>query len=223
MTNGSKNIIIDTRSIGSSSAFRDDREIVTSITQTSADIDIDTLVPEQVIKNIEAITSHQERYQAQATTAQRLLAKLVSIFGTPEFLYFQVIFFIIWEICGHLVDLHILPPTFPQLDLREQWLDLASLFISTGVLVYENRQEKVSEDRSHLMLQLNLITEQKIAKLIALVEELRTDLPNVKNRDDEEAELMKQATDPQAILEVIHQISEPPSTDTKVQTNETSS
>jgi uncharacterized membrane protein len=223
MTNGAKNIIIDTRSIGSSSAFRDNQEIVTSITQTSADIDINTLVPEQVIKNIETITSHQERYQARSTTAQRLLAKIVSIFGTPEFLYFQVIFFIIWEICGHLVDLRILPPTFPELDLREQWLDLASLFISTGVLVYENRQEKVSEERSHLMLQLNLITEQKIAKLISLVEELRTDLPNVKNRNDEEADSMKQATDPQAILEVIHQISEPAPTDTQVQTNETSS
>jgi uncharacterized membrane protein len=223
MTNGAKNIIIDTRSIGSSSAFRDNQEIVTSITQTSADIDINTLVPEQVIKNIETITSHQERYQARSTTAQRLLAKIVSIFGTPEFLYFQVVFFIIWEICGHLVDLRILPPTFPKLDLREQWLDLASLFISTGVLVYENRQEKVSEERSHLMLQLNLITEQKIAKLISLVEELRTDLPNVKNRNDEEADSMKQATDPQAILEVIHQISEPAPTDTQVQNNETSS
>ncbi len=63
------------------------------------------------------------------------------------------------------------------------------------------------------MLQLNLITEQKIAKLISLVEELRTDLPNVKNRDDEEADLMKQATDPQAILEVIHKISDPSPTD----------
>jgi hypothetical protein len=35
------------------------------------------------------------------------------------------------------------------------------------------------------------------------VEELRIDLPNVKNRDDLEAEAMKQATDPQAILGVL--------------------
>jgi uncharacterized membrane protein len=50
-----------------------------------------------------------------------------------------------------------------------------------------------------------LITEQKLAKVISLVEELRTDLPNVKNRHDEEAELMKQAADPQVIMEVIQQ------------------
>ena len=58
------------------------------------------------------------------------------------------------------------------------------------------------------MLQLNLITEQKIAKLISLVEELRIELPNVKNRSDEEAELMQQATDPQVILEAIQKIAD---------------
>ena len=208
MKNGHKNLIVDTRSVVTqSSVLENGDSIVTSITQTSTDLD--ALIPEQIVKNVEAITNHQERYQEKATPAQKVLEKIVSIFGRPEFLYFQIGFFAIWEICGHLVDLGILPVSFPQFDLREQWLDLASLFISTGVLVYENRQEKVSEERSHLMLQLNLITEQKIAKLISLVEELRTDLPNVKNRNDEEAELMKQATDPQVILEVIQKISEP--------------
>ncbi len=210
MSNKHKNIIIDTRSVvGKSSLLEHQDSIVTSITQTSTDLD--ALIPEQIVKNVEAITNHQERYQETATTPQRVLEKIVSIFGRPEFLYFQIGFFTIWEICGHLVEIGILPTSFPEFDLREQWLDLASLFISTGVLVYENRQEKVSEERSHLMLQLNLITEQKIAKLISLVEELRTDLPNVKNRNDEEAELMKQATDPQVILEVIQKISEPSS------------
>ena len=169
----------------------------------------DAVLPEQVLKNIETIANYQERSEQNASVAQRLLDRLVSVFGKPQFLYFQILFFTIWEICGHLVDLGILPVSFPQIDLREQWLDLASLFISTGVLVSENRQGKLSEERSHLMLQLNLITEQKIAKLISLVEELRTDLPNVRNRNDLEAEMMKQSTDPQVILEVIQKISDP--------------
>jgi uncharacterized membrane protein len=54
-------------------------------------------------------------------------------------------------------------------------IDIASLLIATGVLVQQNRQDKLSEQRSHLMLQINLLTEQKIAKLIELIEELRTD------------------------------------------------
>ncbi len=37
---------------------------------------------------------------------------------------------------------------------------------STGVLVQQTRQDKLSEQRSHLTWQINLLTEQKIVKLI---------------------------------------------------------
>ena len=39
----------------------------------------------------------------------------------------------------------------------------------------------------------NLLAEQKIAKLIALMEELRRDIPTVKDRFDPEAEAMQQS------------------------------
>jgi uncharacterized membrane protein len=172
-------------------------------------LDINGLLPEQVIKNIEAIANHQDRYIQNSTAHQRGLDKIAAVFSRSQFLYFQIGFFTIWWICSYLSNRHILPADFPLFDLRSEGLGVAGLLISTGVLIYQTRQEKVSEERSHLMLQLNLITEQKIAKLISLVEELRTDLPNVKNRADLEAEVMKQAIDPQAILEVLQQTSVP--------------
>jgi uncharacterized membrane protein len=163
------------------------------------------LLPDQVIKNVELITSHQDRSQQNATPHQRGLEKVTAIFGQPLFLYIQIIFFIIWAVFSRLANLDILPKTFPLFDLREEGLGVASLLISTGVLIYQTRQEKLSAERSHLTLQLNLLTEQKITKLISLIEELRVDLPNVNNRHDLEATIMQQATDPQAILEVLQQ------------------
>ena len=171
-------------------------------------LNVNELLPEQVIKNIEAIATHQDRHHQNSTAHQRGLDKIVAVFSRSQFLYFQIIFFTTWWICSYLSNRHILLPDFPLFNLREEGLDVAALLISTGVLIYQTRQEQVSEERSHLMLQLNLITEQKIAKLISLVEELRTDLPNVKNRADLEAEIMQQAIDPQAILEVIQYNSE---------------
>lgn len=163
------------------------------------------LLPDQVIKNVEMIANHQDRYHQNATPHQRGLDQITSIFGQPQFLYFQVVFFTIWAFCSHLANLAMLPKTFPLFDLRDEGLGVASLLISTGVLIYQTRQEKLSAERSHLILQLNLLTEQKITKLISLVEELRIDLPNVSNRDDLEAKMMQQATDPQAILGVLQQ------------------
>jgi uncharacterized membrane protein len=163
------------------------------------------MLPDQVIKNVEAISQHEERHQKNTAADWRILIKVTAIFRHPQFLYFQVIFFTIWQTYSHFANQNALPKFFPTLDFKDQWLTIAGLLISTGVLIYQAHQEQLSEERSHLMLQLNLLTEQKIAKLISLVEELRVDLPDVIDRDDLEAEIMKQATDPGAILGVLQQ------------------
>lgn len=163
------------------------------------------ILPDQIVKNVETIALHQDQRQQDATAEGRVLNRVTAIFRRPQFLYFQIIFFLAWGVCSHLARVNILPKNFPLFDVRDQGLEVAALLISTGVLIYQTQQEELSEERSHLMLQLNLLTEQKITKLISLVEELRTDLPNVKNRDDREAEAMKQATDPQVILDALQQ------------------
>jgi uncharacterized membrane protein len=202
-----------------------ERQILDSNVSEQRDLGVETeILPEHVIKNVEVINKHQEQHQQNATSHQRIFDKIGAAFGRPQFLYGQIIFFAIWIGCSHLAERKILPKNFPQFDPDYHTLEVASLLTSTGILIYQTRQEKLSEERSHLMLQLNLVTEQKIAKLISLVEELRTDLPNVKNRDDLEAEVMKQATDPQAILDIIQKTSEhPPSQHPEPHPHQTSS
>lgn len=161
------------------------------------------ILPEQVIENIKTIVNHEDKFEKNKTNSQKILDKIAVFLGQPAFLYFQILFFSTWCLCSFLARRDLLPIEFPLFDFREDGLEIISLLISTGVLIYQARQERLSEDRSHLTLQLNLLTEQKIAKLISLIEELRTDLPNVKNRDDQEACMMQQATDPQAILAIL--------------------
>jgi uncharacterized membrane protein len=47
---------------------------------------------------------------------------------------------------------------------------------------------------------VTLLTEQKAAKLIDLIEELRRDLPNVKDRHDPEAASLQQSMNPALVL-----------------------
>ena len=171
--------------------------------QSNSLIEATEQLPEQVIKNVETIDRHQDRHRQNTKPDRRVLNKIAAVFGRPQFLYFQIVFFTVWIGCSNLAERNIIAKNFPLFDLHLHGLEIASLLISTEVLIDQTHQEKLSKEQSHLMLQLNLLTEQKIAKLISLVEELRTDLPNVQNRADLEAEIMKQAIDPQAILEVI--------------------
>jgi uncharacterized membrane protein len=173
------------------------------ITEQESILESISVVSEQVLKNVETIAVHQDPHQKAAGVDRRVLNRITAFVRQPQFLYCQIGFFAIWGLGSYLVEQGILTVSFPLFNLREEGLGVASLLTSTGVLIYQSRQEALSEERSHLTLQINLLAEQKITKLIALVEELRTDLSNVKNRDDLEAEIMQQPTDVQAILDVL--------------------
>jgi uncharacterized membrane protein len=165
--------------------------------------DILATLPEPIIKNIETIALLEAEQGQSIPPHQQILERVAAVCGQPRFLYGQIIFFTVWWICSELVRIGRLNWEIPSFNLHEEGLDVASLLISTGVLIYQTRQDRLAEERSHLTLQLNLLTEQKIAKLIALVEELRIDLPNVRNRQDIEAEEMQKIADPQALLIVL--------------------
>ncbi len=162
-------------------------------------------LPEPVQKNIEAIIGLQVKHDRDIPIHQRLVEKIAASFGEPLFLYFQLLFFVIWGVISYVNPTALLSWHLLDLDLHQDWIGIASLFISTGVLVYQNRHIKISEQRSLFVLQMSLLTEQKLAKLIGLLEELRTDLPNVHNRLDLEAELMKQVTEPQVVLDMLQE------------------
>lgn len=161
-------------------------------------------LPDPLGQNIEAIITLQARAEKDLSRTQRVVETVTAFFGRPLFLYIVVIGVTLWMVPN------LLPRDFgfPQFDPPPfEWLDhilgFASVLMTTGVLIAQNRQEKMAEQRAQLSLQLNLLSEQKIAKLIALIEELRRDLPNVKNRHDPEAEVMQQAADPHLVIEVL--------------------
>jgi uncharacterized membrane protein len=97
------------------------------------------------------------------------------------------------------------PPPFFWL---QGMVAISALLMTTLVLITANRQTRNAEERSHLDLQVNLLAEHKVAKLIALVEELRRDLPMVRDRIDREADAMQEAVDPNAMIEALAGASE---------------
>ena len=159
---------------------------------------------EQVVKNIEAIIGFQAKQKQKLPWRDRIIDKIAAFFGKSDFLYLQLLFFASWAICSRLAP-QILPFGLPLFDVQEMGIDVSALLITTGVLIQQTRQDKLAEQRSHLILQINLLTEQKIAKLIKLMEELREDLPDIRDRSDFEAQIMQQATNPQAVLDILQE------------------
>lgn len=72
--------------------------------------------------------------------------------------------------------------------------------VTTIVLATQNRQQAKAEQQAYLELQVNLASEKKTAKVIELLEELRSDMPSVPSRVDHQAAAMACAVDPQAMM-----------------------
>ena len=85
-------------------------------------------------------------------------------------------------------------------------LTLIALLTTTIVLISQNRQSHLEQQHTHLGLQVNLLTEQKVTKLIHLMEELRKDLPMVKNRVDPQAMAMQERADASQVITAIEEV-----------------
>lgn len=162
-------------------------------------------LPDPISQSIEAITSLHRQAAQDIPAHEKVLETITAFFGRPGFLYSLLVGLLGWFFGSLLSQANVLPIAIPRFSWSQQGLDAAALLISTGVLVRQTRQENFAEQRSQLTLQLNLLSDQKIAKVIALLEELRTDLPNVLDRKDLEAQAMQEAADPIQVLEALQE------------------
>jgi uncharacterized membrane protein len=160
--------------------------------------------------DVESVASIRARVAQRLDKHQRMMEVLTAALGRPRTAY-ATLFLVGGWVAFNLVLpgltgwRQIDPPPFFWL---QGAVTLSALLMTTLVLITENRQTKNAEERSHLDLQVNLLAEHKIAKLIALVEELRRDLPMVRDRIDSEADAMQAGVDPQAMLEALERASD---------------
>lgn len=93
-------------------------------------------------------------------------------------------------------------PPFP---IMSAILALMAVYMMAVVLISQRRAQTLADHREQLVLQLALLNDQKTAKLIALLEELRRDDPLVRNRADDHAEQLTRPADPEAVIDAIRE------------------
>jgi uncharacterized membrane protein len=124
-----------------------------------------------------------------------------SVAGKPWFMGVILLFVAAW-ITANTVLRHLGLAEFdrPPYFWLQGMVGLGALLTATMVLGKENRLARLAEQRSTLDLKVTLLTEQKVAKVIELLEELRRDLPGVRPRDDPGAASLRQPMNPELVL-----------------------
>ena len=157
--------------------------------------------PDPITLNIESIAAFYQREHQKATVSQHVAEAIGNVIGRPVFLGCIVVFVTLWihaNVGLRQMNLTAFDP--PPFFWLQGIVSLLALLTTTVVLIRQERLAKLEERREHLDLQVNLLTEQKTTKLIHLFEELRRDLPMVRDRRDPESEAMQHPTDPHRVL-----------------------
>ncbi|MCW3061725.1 MAG: hypothetical protein JWQ02_3546 [Capsulimonas sp.] len=154
-----------------------------------------------ISQNIDAVVALHALAEQQVDPHQRGVESLTSWLGRPQFFYGILVGVSLWMIANTIAyRSHWAERDDPPFFWLQGIVGLCALLMTTVVLITQNRQGKLAERREQLDLQMSLLTEQRTAKIIDLLEELRRDMPSVHNRVDPEAEALIKTVDPQEVL-----------------------
>ena len=161
-------------------------------------------LPAHIEETIRSIARLHAEHHQNATPVQRAVDHITALIGRPGFLGVLAVIVASWIslnlLAAALGYRPIDPPPFPGLGLA---VSLVSLYIVVLILATQRREYQLAQLREQLTLELAILSEQKTAKVIQLLEESRRDNPLIRNRVDQEAEAMAQPADPQSVLHAI--------------------
>jgi uncharacterized membrane protein len=161
-------------------------------------------LPSSTKENLEVLSRFQDREEAQISGVQLAIERISRFFGSPAYFAFVVAFIVLW-VAVNAWGLrhgwqHVDAPPFPWL---QGLVSSNALLLTVAVLIRQNRMALVEEHRSHLDLQINLLTEQKVAKILQIIDELRRDRGAPRVHSDAEVTEMSKPADAHALMHAI--------------------
>jgi uncharacterized membrane protein len=153
-------------------------------------------------RNIESIAQLETTEAAKRSPADRIADAITRFCGSMAFIYVHLAWFggwILWHFVPRLPQaLRFDPYPFQFLTFV---VSLEAIFLSTFILISQNRQSRIAELRNHLDLQINLLSEQENSKVLAMLEALLQYHGLV--QPDPEVASLAEATAPDMLVEQI--------------------
>jgi uncharacterized membrane protein len=119
-------------------------------------------------QNISAIEERRRRESRSATGEERVAEAITAFVGSMRFVYLHFVIYGGWI----LVNLELVPilrPFDPSFVTLAMVASVEAIFLSTFVLISQNRSAAAEEKRADLDLQISMLAEQELTKLALLV------------------------------------------------------
>lgn len=120
-------------------------------------------------RNIRLLSERRQREEKAASFQDRVAGVVTRFAGSLVFVYLHLAFFGCWIIANAGLIPHV-PRWDPSFVVLAMWASVEAIFLSTFVLIAQNRMSAADAKRADLDLQISLLAEHEITKLAALLE-----------------------------------------------------
>ena len=150
-------------------------------------------------RNIHALRERHRRDEEKASVQEKLAGKVTAFTGSMTFVYVHLVILAAWvgANAGLIPGAPRFDPTFVILATAAS---VEAIFLSTFVLISQNRAAKAADRRADLDLQINLLTEHEVTRLISLTSAIADKLGVDQSKDPALRELERDVA-PEAVLD----------------------
>jgi uncharacterized membrane protein len=154
-----------------------------------------------VERNIRALIHRRREQDRRRGFEDRLADRITRYTGSMRFVYIHVVLVGVW-IAGNLGWIPGFPRFDPSFVVLAMFASVEAIFLSTFVLITQNRMAELADDRADLDVQISLLSEHEITRLITLVTEIarRMEIPQA---EDPELQELEQDVAPEKVLDQI--------------------
>jgi uncharacterized membrane protein len=173
-------------------------------------LDAGDTVPAHVEDTVQAVARFHATHQEEASPLQRVIERATRRAGSPAFITLLTVLVVSWTALNlALVLMGRAPIDEPPFFWLQGAVTVTALYMTAFILTTQRREDKLAGLRDQLTLELSILSEQKSAKIIQLLEELRRDDPNISDRLDEQADALSTPADPNVVVDALKDTQEP--------------
>jgi uncharacterized membrane protein len=157
-----------------------------------------------VERNINTMLTMQRQLDAHKSFSDRVADRITAFCSSVYFVFFHVAWFGLWVAVNlgifSVIGVHAFDP-FP-FGLLTMIVSLEAIFLSTFVLISQNRLSDIADRRSDLDVQVDLVAEYEITKVLRLVDAIADHL-GVKEGLDPELEELEEIIPPDVVMKAV--------------------
>jgi uncharacterized membrane protein len=149
------------------------------------------------------LQERRQRDEATATLEEHIAGAITRFSGTMKFVYVHVVAYGFW-IFANLGLVPGVPKFDPSFVILAMVASVEAIFLSTFILITQNRMSAAADKRAELDLQISLLAEHEVTKLATLLSAI-ADRLGIQTEVDPEVEEIKEDVAPEAVLDEIEE------------------